>query len=279
MGTTNTSRRPAAEIPLHVSRVSRVVDVLVGLLGVLVAAAFFIGVGAFVWGLVNRVAGMVVVAVGLLLCVLAFRSSLRRSGKRPSIVLHEDWLEIDQPEIFDAPPRIARSQIAYAVVEQRSRQVRPWGSEKAFPISQRAGDENGTSHLYDSDVGNPIPLVCSAWDVPNLAILFEEPYRFTQTKPFQGALMAGSRWRLRLQFPNRKDAVMGFMTRVEDPRQTEAALAGWGKSPHAIAPDAAVGAFPEPETYRRRLRRGPIFAGMAFAGALVIRWIAEALSS
>jgi hypothetical protein len=156
-----------------------------------------------------------------------------------------------------------------------------WTQEAtAFPIE--GFDDSiysGTSgHLYSSEDGNPIPLVCSGQDVPNLAVLFHQPFVFSTTKRFKAAMMYSDRFRMNFLFPNRTDEVMGFLTRVGDTRVAEGIFGSWGTGVGPVTAEMGHRAYGDPETHRRRRERTALLVGLAIVAIVAIRLLGEAIT-
>lgn len=272
------------EVPLHFNKLSRVGDIFMGVLVTAVAAMAFIFFGAIVGAVTEKVVAFVIWGIGAALCVLAFLSAIKRSRKKsPHLLLQEDRLVIKHDEIFDPPAEIPKANIAHVAVEYASRRLAPgmvsFKEVTAFPLADidDAFYPGQTGHLYSSEEPNPIPLVCSGDDVPNLAVLFHEPHVFTTTRRFKAATMYSDRFRMQFLFPNRTDEVMGFMTRVQDPQAAEQTLAQWGTGTGAIPGEVGRRVLPDAQTARYRSNRRALIIGLVIAGAVAIRFIGEAL--
>ena len=275
-----------AVVSLHFNKLSRVGDVFMTILITAFSLCAFIFFGAIVGAATDKIAAFFIWGIGAVLCVLAFISGLKRARKKaPHLILEEDRLVIKHDEVFDPPAEIPKANIAHVAVEYSSRRLKPspvaFKEVTAFPLAEIDGTvfPGQSGYLYSSEEPNPIPLVCSGDDVPNLAVLFHQPHIFATTRRFKAATMYSDRFRMHFLFPNRTDEVLGFMTRVRDPRSAEQAFGQWGMGTGPIPEDVGRRALPDAQTAAYRNTRRALIIGLLIAGAIAIRSLGEAVTN
>lgn len=304
--TTESRLGPEWEIPLHMPRSNRAGDVILALIVAFFAivflggmAALFIGLFGGFWGyLFGALIGVVAAAV-----LGSALQTVRRSTRRPvRLRLFPDALEIDHYLRFRRPFRVPKERIKSVIVDaihtpapdlgervgamtSAERKQKPRlpviGLDKLGP-GLREQSSMG-DFLYDSH-GSPLPLVVSELkDLPNLAIVFDEPIALATAR--RSFLAGGSGWPTALGFldfhlPSPKRPAPGFLARALDPYKAYVTFDAWGVLPtsEAVASDV-VHAFPtRGEVARMKATRTSAAVGL-FVAILVLRWIGESVTS
>ena len=261
------------------------------------AALFIALIGGF-WGyLFGALIGVVAVTV----LGSALQTVRRSTRRRVRLRLFPDALEIDHYLRFRRPFRVPKERVRSVIVDaihtpapdlgemvgavtSAERKQKPRlpiiGLDRLDP-GLREHSSIG-EYLYDSH-GSPLPLVVSELkDLPNVAVIFDEPVALATAR--RSFLAGGGSWPTALGFldfhlPSPKRPAPGFLVRALDPYKAYVTFDAWGVLPtsEAVATDV-VQVFPTRSEVARmkKVRLGAVVA--LFAAALMVRWIGESVT-
>jgi hypothetical protein len=213
----------------------------------------------------DRVVGIVsTVVTALVLIWLCYLGIWMMNAGRPAIRLEPDEMVIEHHSLFRRPVRIPRSSVAAMNVDVGTEgSLRP---KDRFRIERRDHDphEHLPTWLYSGKHGSPMPLIGHFREIPNVAILLREPFRFRGIRRVSRPVFRHS-----VRSPIRTKDVRGFMFAAEQPFLAEQTLRAWGVPMRAFDTLDAISLRPGPGDRRRQTYRTAftMFVGLAVFGS------------
>ena len=290
-------------IPLYRPARNRLGDVLLALVILVVGLGFLLFMAVIVIAVAGNVWGYLVAlglgSIALLLIGTAVKTIVQSFKGTPCLRLFPDGLEIDHPLRFRRPFRVPKDRIRSVIVDvmhtpnpdlgemakavwSADRKPRPRlpviGMDRLDPAAARETTLEG--FLY-SKSGSPLPLVLTeAKDLPNLAVIFDEPLVLsTARRGYLNSATGLTSVTLDLNLPDPKRPAPGFLARAVDPGKAYGTFDAWGILPKSEAEARdVIHVFPtRDERARERAKRVGAWVAV-FAAAMLVRLVAENVS-